>query len=214
MKRWNYVMMGLCMAAATSACAGDRETDTAGTQPGAAVGTTGAPGEAGRTGDAAMMNRGGVDQDFVRDVMSHNRTELELSKLAQQKAQNAQVKQFAAMLVKDHTQAGQDFRTAVQAANVNLTQMETDMERPVEGRERLAELSGMEFDREYMQTMVDQHEKAIDLVEEKANQNQNAAGQTAAQGQAQIQQWASKTLPVLQKHLQDAQQIHQRLEKR
>lgn len=212
MKRWNYMVMGLCMAVATSACAGDRETDTAGTQPGAAVGTTGAPGEAGRTGDAAMMNRGGVDQDFVRDVMTLNRTELELSKLAQQKAQNAQVKQFAAMMVKDHTQAGQEFRTAVQQANVNLSQMETDMERPVEGRERLAELSGAEFDREYIQTMINQHEKAIELVEEKANQNQ-AAGQTA-QGQAQIQQWASKTLPVLQKHLQDAQQIEQRLQKR
>jgi putative membrane protein len=62
----------------------------------------------------------------------------------------------------------------------------------------------MEFDREYMKAMVDDHQKAVDEVEEKADKADND----------HVKQWAAQALPTLKKHLEQAKQIHESLEKR
>jgi putative membrane protein len=62
----------------------------------------------------------------------------------------------------------------------------------------------MEFDREYMKAMVDEHEKAVDDVEAKAEKADND----------HVKEWAAKTLPTLKKHLEEARQIQESLEKR
>ncbi|TGW04796.1 DUF4142 domain-containing protein, partial [Mesorhizobium sp. M2D.F.Ca.ET.145.01.1.1] len=54
-----------------------------------------------------------VDTDtFTKTVVSANRFEIESSKLAQKKGVAADVADFGALMVKDHTKAGQDFKAA------------------------------------------------------------------------------------------------------
>lgn len=72
-----------------------------------------------------------------------------------------------------------------------------------EAREDLADLSGVEFDRAYMDMMVDDHQEAVRKAEEKAN----------ADGDPDVRQWASRTLPTLCTHLQRAEAIQETLEK-
>ena len=204
MKRWNQVALAMFVAAATVACAGDRTEDTAGTDQPAAVGTAGDAAEPAREADADATRAVRGDGDFVGDMIQDGRAEVMLGKLAQQKAQNARVKQFAAMMVKDHTRAGAELKSVAGNANIDLADAETEAEDHAEVRNRLAKLAGAEFDREYMKAMVDDHEKAVDEVEDKA---ENASSD-------HVKQWAAKTLPALKKHLEEARQIHESLDKR
>lgn len=196
MKHWNQVAIALCLAAATAACAGDREAEPVRDEP-ATVGT------AGNEGAAAEMNAN-VDRDFIAAMMADGRKEIELGKLAQQKARNKQVKDFAAMMVQDHTKAGEELRAAATRANVQPTNLDVDMEEANDLRERLSKLSGMEFDREYIKAMVEDHEHAVDEVSSKAEGNANE----------HVKAWAAQTLPALKKHLERAKQLQATLEKR
>lgn len=65
-------------------------------------------------------------------------------------------------------------------------------------RERLEQLSGAEFDREYMRLTVEQHEEAIRTTEHLAERAKNE----------QIRQWAGETLPALRTHLEEARGLH------
>ena len=195
MKRWNHMMVAVCMAAAAVACSGDpAPADTARADRPEAVGTSGeAKAEAGR-----------ADRDFVGDMLAGGRAEVDLGKLAQQKARNKQVKDFAAMMVRDHTKAAAELKTVATQANIDVTTVDADMGDNKDAHDRLAGLSGMEFDREYMQMMVDKHEKTVDELESKAERADND----------HVKQWAAKALPTVKKHLEQARQIDESLEKR
>ena len=194
MKRWTHLTCALCVAAAVGACAGDRDADTTKADRPATVGTSGA---ADAKADAA-------DRDFVGDMMADSRAEVELGKLAQQKARDRQVKEFAAMMVRDHTKSQSELQTVASAAKVDMSKVDADMDHHSDVRERLAKLSGAEFDREYIKQMVDDHEKAVNDAEDKADSADNA----------EVKQWAGKALPTLTTHLEQAKQIQDNLEKR
>jgi putative membrane protein len=200
MKQWNQLMVAGCVAIAATACSGDRDADTAKNDRPAAVGTSGSA-----ASDPAKNDEAGrADRDFVGDMMADGRAEVELGKMAQQKARNRQVKEFASMMVRDHTKAGAELKTVASHANVDMAKIDADMDDHKDVRDRLAKLSGMEFDREYMKAMVDEHEKAVDDVEAKAEKADND----------HVKEWAAKTLPTLKKHLEEARQIQESLEKR
>jgi predicted outer membrane protein len=67
--------------------------------------------------------------------------------------------------------------------------------------QRLTQAQGAEFDRLYMQAQVEAHQKAVDLFTAYSQRGD----------QAELKQWAAKTLPTLQNHLQQAQQIQRAL---
>jgi putative membrane protein len=192
MTRWNQIALALCVAAATTACAGDRAPEGTRADDPSAVGTAGR----GVNADA--------DREFVEDMIAGGNAEVELGRLVEDKSKNREVRQFAAMLVEDHTKAGADLKQVATTANIetmpadaNAADAHNDM------MERLGKLSGAEFDREYIKAMVDKHEKTVDSVEEKADGPSND----------HVKQWAAKTLPTLKKHLEQAKQIQENLEK-
>jgi putative membrane protein len=198
MKRWNYAILAACLAAATSACSGDQAANNAPAND-AAVGTGGTAAPAGTTSDVA---RG--DRDFVADMLADGQAEVELGRLAQQKASSKQVKDFAAMMVRDHTKAGDELKAVATQAHIDLTEANADTDEHEDLRERLSKLSGAQFDREYIKAMVDDHENAVNDAEDKASGSNNE----------EVKAWASKALPTLKKHLEQAKQIDETLGKR
>jgi putative membrane protein len=197
MKRLHYAMLALCMAATTVAC-GDRATDADRT-PSATPGT---PGAAGTSGTEAITNV--ADRNFVGDMMKSNQAEVELGRLAEQKATNRQVKDFGAMMARDHQKANAELKAAAAEAKIDPPATEPDQDEHKDVHDRLAKLSGMEFDREYMKEMVKGHEKAADAIEDKAD----------GSGNDHLKQWAATTLPAVRKHLEEAKQIQESLDKR
>jgi putative membrane protein len=73
--------------------------------------------------------------------------------------------------------------------------------------QKLRGLQGVEFDREYVNAMVDGHQEVKGMLEERArgtNTNTNAG---TDQLETAVNQWAAKTLPAVEKHLQRAEQL-------
>lgn len=198
MKRWMNVLLALCVAGAASACASDRPTTT----DEKAVATSGTVADAKKADPDHKAGR--TDGDFVGDMMADGRAEVTLARLALQKASNKQVKDFASMMFRDHQRAGADLKILATHVDVDMTKVDADTDHGKATHERLAKLSGMEFDREYINAMVEDHERAVRDVDDKADGADND----------HVKQWAAKTLPTLEKHLEMAKDIRKSLETR
>ncbi|MFL6386072.1 MAG: DUF4142 domain-containing protein [Terriglobales bacterium] len=141
------------------------------------------------------------DQDFVTKAAQGNSAEIELGKMVAAKTKDSNVKQFAQMMVKDHTTALNQLQELAQTKNLNLNDNLPDDAKSLQ--EKLSSDTGKQFDKDYMDGMVQDHQKDV---QEFTDESQNAKDPA-------VKQWASKTLPVLQKHLQKAQQIDAKLNK-
>ena len=197
------------MAVITVACGGGRDEAT-NESPDATIGTGG---EVTNNTAATADTRTGDVQQWVHDIAMHNTAEIELGKLASERASNAQVKQYGQMMVKDHTAAGNELKQAVG------TQIQIPAEMDEKHRdlaEKLRGMRGMEFDREYMTAMVEGHQEVSGMLEDRARQANNATGTTGTTSNTQVEmavnQWAAKTLPKVEQHLQQAEQLKEKVE--
>jgi len=141
------------------------------------------------------------DQDFVTKAAQGNSAEVELGKIVAAKSKDPSVKQFAQMMVKDHTTALNELQELAQTKNLNFNDDLPDDAKSLQ--EKLSSDTGKQLDKDYMDGMVEDHQKDV---QEFTDKSQNAKD-------PDVKQWASKTLPTLQKHLEKAQQIDAKLNK-
>jgi len=141
--------------------------------------------------DVTHMSK--VDDDgaaFMDTAAVGGMMEVDLGKLALEKSANAQVKKFAAQMIADHSKAGTDLK-AVAAKLEHL--LPSAYPADVQGHiDAMKKLSGKEFDKHYMDMMVNDHVKTLDLF------------RSASSLRAEIKEFAARTLPVLEKHYQMA----------
>jgi predicted outer membrane protein len=180
-----------------------------------------------RTADSPNRNA-----DPVIQAVQINLAEIEAGKIAAKKAQNPRVKEFADMIVKDHTQALAKLRPL---PGGELSGVKPDGKHQ-QAAERLGKLSGAEFDREYMDAMVHGHREALMFFERHSHGQPAANGQsdsksgTARAGEPGVKQKpdahapsgaeynpefskvAAKLVPTVRQHLQMAEQIYQELQ--
>ena len=96
------------------------------------------------------------DSRFIFDAASSNLLEVRLGQLAQSKATNAAVKQFGQQMVTDHTNLQNQLTATVSKSGTRFQPgMNDDDEKEFE---RLEDLSGADFDREYMTAMIQHHQ--------------------------------------------------------
>jgi len=154
---------------------------------------------AARRGDSvSRIGRGQIqnaDQKFVRAAASGGMLEVRLGELAQQKAQSEEVKEFARMMVEDHTQGNKQLMQVAQAANIPVPSEMKPSHRAV--YEELSQLEGAEFERAYVYGQVADHQKMILKHRDAAAELQNP----------QLKQLAAQMLPKLQRHYQHAAQL-------
>lgn len=135
------------------------------------------------------------DKTFAAKAAQGGLAEVEVGQMAQQKAALPEVKQFGETLVTDHTQANQELQQIAQSEGIALpTQPSSNQQ--AESR-KLQKLSGKKFDRTFVKDEIKDHRK--DIAE---FQNEAQSGTDPA-----LKAFAQKTLPVLQKHLQMAQEL-------
>ncbi len=144
---------------------------------------------------ARSTNTHSTDETFARNAEEGGMAEVDLGKLAQERAQNPEVKKFAQRMVEDHTKANEELK---QLASREGIHMPTNVSRKDANTQReLEKLSGSAFDKAYAQHMVQDHEKDISEFKQMASSAQNAA----------LRQFAQQTLPTLESHLQEAKQM-------
>jgi putative membrane protein len=130
----------------------------------------------------------GMQDNFWSNAAQGGMAEVELGKIAVQKAQNAEVKKFAQMMITDHSKANEELKALATKRNVVLP---ADIGSHKSTIDDLSKLSGAEFDKAYVKAMVDDHEEDVEFFEDKTTSSD-----------ADIKAFTTKTLPVLKKHLE------------
>ena len=175
-----------------------RPTDQQGSQPGSATaGTKQDDAAGGKQGDRKGGKASSGDRAFVMEAAAGGMAEVELGRMAGEKASSDQVKQFGRMMVTDHSKANQEL--AKIAADIQLMAPHALKPEHQEAVDRLSKLSGDAFDRAYIQLMVKDHKKDVALFKRQASSADHP----------DIRQFASATLPTLERHYERAQQLQQ-----
>lgn len=182
-----------------------------------------AQGSQGTKAAGAKTQQGSAaEKQFVQRMMMSNATEIQLGKLGSEKASNDEVKKFAQMMVTHHTQANEDLMPL--AKQHGLEQPAKLDAKHQALADRLAKLSGAAFDREFMTAMVTSHRQTVQQVRPMAGttgttgkgSSTGTSGTAAGASSGTVQdakQYAAKALPIVQDHLQQAQQIQKSLAK-
>jgi putative membrane protein len=133
------------------------------------------------------------DQKFVMDAAKGGMAEVELGKLAQDKASNEQVKDFGKRMVDDHSKANDELKTLAKNKNITLPSDLDPKDKAL--KDRLSKLSGPAFDHAYMSAMLHDHKKDVSEFKKESTSGHDA----------DVKAFASKTLPTLEEHLKLAQ---------
>jgi putative membrane protein len=143
---------------------------------------------------ASVASSGSEDIEFVLDAAKGGMAEVELGKLAADRAQNDEVKKFAQRMVDDHTKANDQLKQIAESKGIKLPSEVEPKEKML--MQRLEKLNGTAFDRAYMNAMVNDHVKDVNEFKREANSGRDS----------QVKSFASSTLPTLEEHLQHAKQ--------
>ena len=194
---------------------------------------TGAVGTAG-----TEKNKPGIgDKDFVQDVAQAGTAEVELGRMASEKAVDAQVKKFGQMMVDDHTAAADKLKAIATDASIEWP---AELDGKFKDKnDDFAKKQGIDFDHDYMAYMVDAHQDLVDKLESridktnltkyKADMQDRPAAQTVDEkGKTveivpeksdnpitmRINEWAASVYPTAYSHLQQAKTLDKTIKKR
>lgn len=184
--------VGLFCGCATST---DQNQSTANANTGINANSTINANATARTSPVATAPTAGGDNNFINAVAMDGMAEVELAHLAMQKTKNAEVKQFAERMVADHSKANAELKQL--ASNKNVTLPAAPNAEQKADKNRLSQLSGAEFDREYMSLMASAHDKAVAAFETESREG----------SETDVRSWATKILPTLRQHQTIAKQI-------
>ncbi|MGN6102279.1 MAG: DUF4142 domain-containing protein [Devosia sp.] len=134
------------------------------------------------------------DKDFLTDALKGDNSEVALGKLAVSKGATEQVRAFGKTLMTDHAKARQE--AAALAKRLGVTPPSGPTDEAQAEMSKLSAMTGASFDDEFVNYMVQDHQKDISEFEDQAK--------TGSKGTAAL---AKATLPTLEKHLKIAQSL-------
>ena len=227
MKRMCFLSLALA-AALTVGCRSDKSAANNPAGDAGAVGTSGAA----RDNDVSMG-----DKNFVKDAAIASMAEIEVGRMALERGSDPNVKKFAQMMIDDHTKASNTLKTIATENRIEMPAQVDDDHK--DKAENLAKKTGLEFDRDYAEMMVDGHQDFVDKLESridkenlskwKAEHVEPATGKKVeAKGETvtvtpeksdnpitfRLNQWAADTYPVAFAHLQAAKDLQKGAKRR
>jgi putative membrane protein len=150
----------------------------------------------GRQGSLAQNPKvSAADQQFIKEAADGGLAEVELGKLAVRKAAHQQVKSFGQRMINDHGKSNDQLAKLAADKGVVLSRQPGDENKATQ--DRLAKLSGDQFDNAYMAEMLKDHKQ--DIAE--FRHESKAADDT------DVKNFVTKTLPTLQNHLKQAESV-------
>jgi putative membrane protein len=139
------------------------------------------------------------EERFMKEAASGGLMEVELGKFAAEKGSHQRVKEFGKRMQTDHSKANAQLRKIASSKGVDLPTQPSGEHKST--MDKLTKLSGAEFDREYMEAMVDDHEEDIEKFQIQADKGKDP----------ELKKFASETLPILKKHLELAQSTEKQI---
>lgn len=136
------------------------------------------------------------DKKFIKDAALGGMAEVELGKLATQKASSDAVKQFGQKMVDDHTKANDQLKEVASKESIPIPDA---LDSKHESRiNKLSKLSGPDFDKAYIKDQVKDHQQDVSEFKSEADNGTDP----------NIKQFASSTLPTLEQHLSMAKELN------
>jgi putative membrane protein len=225
MRSIGFLTIALAIAVVIG-CDRNKATDTPRTD--SAIGTTG-------NSDTSKVSR--ADKAFVQDMAIANMAEIELGKLAPERSTDTEVKKFAQLMIDDHSKSLSSLQAIASRHNVPVPTALDD--RHIRLRDKIAKWHGNEFDRAYMDALVDEHEDVLDTLEPRVDEttlaeykaeiaDRLAGKKTVEQGVAvgiipeksdnpltmSLNEWAAVAYPIIRAHLEAARVLKIAVDKR
>jgi putative membrane protein len=139
------------------------------------------------------------DAEFVMKAASGGMHEVELGKLASMKAKSDAVKKFADRMVADHTKAGDELKTVAKSIGAMVPEkMNAEHQKEYD---RFKNYSGANFDKDYVDHMVKDHEGDVAEFKRVAKEAKSP----------ELRSFAAKTLTVVEDHLKAIKQIQEQM---
>src|SRR5262245_26415784 len=149
---------------------------------------------------AARDDKGTLtDEEFVMKASAAGLAEVNAGRVAAKRASSAQAKEFAERVVKDHAKANKELLALADKKRYKVARTMDAKHR--ETFDKLIRLSGADFDREYVEGQVKEHEKAVALFEKQSTSGKDE----------KLKEWATKTLPTLKEHLRMAKDVKEKV---
>lgn len=130
-----------------------------------------------------------ADAEFATKAAVGGMAEVALGKLALEKSSSPKIKAFAEMMVNDHGKANEELMTLAKVKNITLPA--TVDEEHQKKMDELKTKTGTDFDKAYVDAMVDGHEKTLKLMQDEGKDGKDT----------DLKAFANKTAPVVQTHL-------------
>jgi putative membrane protein len=131
-----------------------------------------------------------ADRSFISQAAYGSLAEVELGELAQTQASSQQVREFGGRMVTEHTQMNKDL--VALASNKGVTPPSSPDPARQEIADMLEQLSGTEFDRQYVPQQLADHETTLALFQVQSNRGQDM----------ELKQFAQRYTPVIQRHVE------------
>ena len=149
-----------------------------------------------KTGVNSTLGISPSTQDFVTEAANSDMLEIAAAKLAQERG-NADEKKFAQQMITDHTKTSTELKGLVSGGKVKA-ELPTALDSSHQSKlDKLKAANDSDFASEFSSMQVSAHKDAVDLFERYAKGGDNP----------DLKDWAGKTLPGLQHHLQMAQDL-------
>jgi putative membrane protein len=149
--------------------------------------------------DRAQPEATPAEQDFMIKAAQAHLAEVDMARIVMQKSQNRDVKDFAYMIQSDHTDAYEDLTDLMR--NKGMSPPDTLSPDAKADIEKITALSGPELDREFVNTMVADHEKALEMYRDQVNIARSP----------EVRKYAEDLIPTLEMHLEKAQKLQSKL---
>ena len=135
------------------------------------------------------------DASFYKTLAQGGIAEVEAGKLAQQKGADPKVKDFGAMMVKDHSAANEQLKALAAGKGIDLPGSSSTSQ--MAAKAKLEVLSGGTFDKSYVEDQVKAHRDTVELLKKEIATGQDPDAKAFAQ----------KVLPTVESHLHAINQI-------
>lgn len=137
-----------------------------------------------------------LDQEFFRLAYQGNNAEIQTSRLALERSQNDDIRDYAQRMITEHTRANEQLTRYATQQNIQLPSERVDpLNQAIAAR--LGQLSGEAFEQAYVEAQTNAHLRTIALYRTEI-----------AQGQTQgLRTYASQLLPNIEQHYEMASEM-------
>lgn len=155
-----------------------------------------------KMGVNSALNMSPTTADFVTEAAAGGLFEIRSSEMALKKG-DAATQNFARRMIADHTKASAELKALIQSRKIDVTIPDAPTAAQQSMLDKLDKLTGADFDKQYREDQRSAHAETVSAFQRYAKGGDNS----------DIKQWAEKTAPILEHHLQMARELERQAKK-